>query len=347
MHESDYDDVARPGEAKLDRGPDTAPTLPTAISEFFLARRPRKDSAHTQEAYRRDLDQISAHLARYLDRSPADIALADVDARALRAAFGAYADGHAKSSLARAWSTWNQFFTFCVAEGHVTGNPMGAIDRPRPPAHQPKPLRGERSPEELLHAVAEGARQGRDPWPERDLAIIATLLLTGLRSAELLDLNIGDLSGRPGERRMQVRGKGGGTRSVPVESALQAVLDTYLQSRSSRFPAKRVGNRSPLFVDRRGQRLRRGGLQYLVRSCYRWAGLHDQVPAGALVHALRHTFATRLAEDGASASEIMRLLGHTSMNASQAYIEVTSRAEREAARSNRTYRALGHLAAED
>ena len=327
--------------------PDDSPTsLPAAIDEFFLARRPRKDSAHTQAAYRRDLDHITRQLAAHLDRSPPEIRLADVDTRALRTAFGAYAEDHAKSSLARAWSTWNQFFTFCVAEGHVTGNPMGAIDRPRMPSHQPKPLRGENSPEQLLHAIAAGSRRARDPWPERDLAVIATLLLTGLRSAELLDLNLGDLSGRAGERRLRVRGKGGNTRSTPVEPALQAVLDAYLDSREHRFPTKRVGDRSPLFVDRRAQRLRRGGLQYLVRSCYRWAGLHDQVPTGALVHALRHTFATRLAEDGAGASEIMRLLGHSSMNASQAYIEVTSRAEREAARSNRTYGALGDLVEE-
>lgn len=316
-----------------------------AIDEFFLARRPRKDSSHTHAAYRRDLDNITDRIAEHLDLSPADVPLTDVDTRALRAAFGIYADTHAKSSLARAWSTWNQFFTFCVAEGYVTGNPMGAVDRPRVPGQQPKPLRGEHSPEQLLAALADGIRHGRDPWPERDFAIIATLLLTGLRSAELLALNRGDLSGRPGERRLRARGKGGTTRSVPVEPALQAVVDSYLESRERRFPAKRTGERSPLFVDRQGKRLRRGGLQYLVLSCYRWAGLHDKVPTGALVHALRHTFATRLAEDGASASEIMRLLGHSSMNASQAYIEVTSRAEREAARSNRTYRALGDLTA--
>lgn len=317
-----------------------SPTLDVVVHDFFLARRPRKESAHTRAAYRRDIERITGHLAAYLDRSPAQIPLADVDARALRAAFGAYADEHAKSSLARAWSTWNQLFSYCVAEGYALGNPMGAVDRPRAPRHQPKPLRGEDTPERLLHALAEGIRSGRDPWPERDRAVVAVLLLTGLRSAELLRLDVGDLSGRPGEARLRVRGKGDTTRSVPVEPALMAVIDTYMESRRRRFPGHRVGPRAPLFVDRRGSRLRRGGLQYLVRSCYRWAGLHDQVPAGALVHALRHTFATRLAEDGASASEIMRLLGHTTMNASQSYIEVTSRAEREAARANRTYGAL-------
>jgi integrase/recombinase XerC len=67
------------------------------------------------------------------------------------------------------------------------------------------------------------------------------------------------------------------------------------------------------------------------------------VPRGAQLHALRHTFATRLAEDGANASEIMRLLGHGSLTTSQNYIEVTAAQQRAAVRANRTNRALGRL----
>jgi integrase/recombinase XerD len=62
-----------------------------------------------------------------------------------------------------------------------------------------------------------------------------------------------------------------------------------------------------------------------------------------MVHALRHTFATRLAEDGASATEIQALLGHESLNTSQGYIDATANATRQAARANRTYRALRDL----
>jgi integrase/recombinase XerD len=67
------------------------------------------------------------------------------------------------------------------------------------------------------------------------------------------------------------------------------------------------------------------------------------VPRGALVHALRHTFGTRLAEDGASASEIQHLLGHESLNTSQGYIDATASEQRLAARANRTYRTLERI----
>lgn len=62
-----------------------------------------------------------------------------------------------------------------------------------------------------------------------------------------------------------------------------------------------------------------------------------------MVHALRHTFATRLAEDGASATEIPALLGHESLNTSQGYIDATANQTRQAARANRTYQSLRQL----
>ena len=177
-------------------------------------------------------------------------------------------------------------------------------------------------------------------------AVLALALLTGMRSAEMLSLRVESLGGRPGERRIRVVGKGGGERVLPIEGPLEALLEAYLASRRVRFDAPVRGS-DPLLVDNRGEGLRRGGLQYLVKQCYRHAGVHDRVARGTLVHALRHTFATRLAEDGASVSEIMHLLGHASVTSSQAYIEVTARAQREAAGSNRTYGVLRRLAGEE
>ena len=62
-----------------------------------------------------------------------------------------------------------------------------------------------------------------------------------------------------------------------------------------------------------------------------------------MVHVLRHTFAMRLAEDGASATEIQALLGHESLNTSQGYIDATANATRQAARANRTYRVVQRI----
>jgi integrase/recombinase XerD len=138
-------------------------------------------------------------------------------------------------------------------------------------------------------------------------------------------------------------GKGRKERTVPIEEPLERIIEGYLGRRRERFPGVKLGPKAPLFVDRKGDRMREGGARYLVTTSLRHAGLSGRVPRGALVHALRHTFATRLAEDGASATEIQALLGHESLNTSQGYIDATANATRQAARANRTYRTLRQL----
>ncbi|MEU8816926.1 tyrosine-type recombinase/integrase [Actinoplanes sp. NPDC048796] len=306
------------------------------IDDFLAARATRKPSVHTLKAYERDLGLIVGLIGEE------GVTLRDLSPRALRGAFAKFAGERAPASVARAWSSWNAFFTFLVTEQVVAGNPMSAVDKPRPAAHSPKPLRGSDTPEQLLDAVSRADERQRDPWPERDLAVLALALCAGLRLSELLALRIGSVMGRPGERWVEVAGKGGRPRSVPIEPELDAVVDRYVASRRVRFG--RADADEPMLVDRRGAPLQRGGLQYLVQSCYRRAGINDRVPRGAQLHALRHTFATRLAEDGANASEIMRLLGHASLATSQNYIEVTAAQQRAAVRANRTNRALRGLA---
>ena len=318
--------------------------LKALFEDFFVARKPLKGSPHTEAAYRSDLAAISACLAADLGTEPDELRLGQLTAKSLRRAFAAYSDNHAAASIARAWAAWNQFFSFLVADEVVVGNPMAAVAKPKVPARAPKALQGEGTPERLLQAVAGGERPARDPWPERDLAFIATALLTGLRLSELLGLDLGSIDGREGERRLKVAGKGSKVRFVPIEAPLETVITHYFSTRKAHHPKGKLGPSSPLFVDTHGERLRRGGAQYLVRQSYRWAGIGARVPKGALVHALRHTMATRLAEDGASASEIQHILGHESLNTSQTYIDATANEQRAAVRANRTYRALGKIA---
>src|SRR3954453_14959827 len=78
-----------------------------AQAAFFAARRPRKDSPHTTAAYRRDLAGITA----LLTGDPENLDVTELTPQLPRDAFGAFADDHAKSSVLRAWSTWNQFLT--------------------------------------------------------------------------------------------------------------------------------------------------------------------------------------------------------------------------------------------
>ena len=221
--------------------------LVALFEDFFVARKPIKGSPHTEAAYRRDLLGVLAHLTTELGTETTKLRLGQLTAKALRRAFASLSEGHAASSIARAWTAWDQFFAFLVAEDVVIGNPMAAVAKPKVPRREPKALQGEGTPERLLTSLSTGEHQGRGSWPERDLAFVATALLTGLRLSELLGLDSGSLDGRKGERRARVLGKGSKVRFVPLEAPLEALLATYLGSRKARFPAEKVDRLSPLF----------------------------------------------------------------------------------------------------
>ncbi|MDN5896367.1 MAG: tyrosine-type recombinase/integrase [Nocardioides sp.] len=327
--------------------------LAEAIDDYFLARQPRKDSEHTLLAYRSDLSAVTAAIADHAGIPPADLTVDQLTLQVMRAGFAAYAKPRAKTTVRRCWSTWHGFFNHLVTEGLVEGNPMGGVARPAAPRRAPKPLDAEAT-DRLLQALFDGVTVGRDPWPERDLAVVFTALVTGARLQELLDLNIGSLSGDPQGRRLRIRGKGDADRTVPIEPGLEEVLNTYLESRRTRFPKQptrralprhakpldRFPSTAPLFVDRAGERLRRGGLQYLVQAAYRRAGVESTREKGALVHALRHTFATRLAENPTvGVVQLMELLGHRSLSTTQGYVKATGKQLRAAAAANPVYAA--------
>jgi integrase/recombinase XerC len=99
---------------------------------------------------------------------------------------------------------------------------------------------------------------------------------------------------------------------------------------------------APLFVGADGERITRGTLQYRVLRAFRRAGIDSGRARGALVHGLRHTFATELANAEVSVYTLMNLLGHESMATSQRYVAAAGSETRAAASQNRLYGLLKH-----
>ena len=317
-----------------------------AKADFFTAIRPAKPAPGTVAGYDSDLRIIGGIVAELQGVPTEDLRVDRLTGRVLRAAFADFADDHAPASILRAWSAWNRFMDFAVAEELIEGNPMAAVPHPKAPSKAPKPFQGDGTAKTLLERIAAGAREARDPWVERDLVALAFPLVTGARSAELLGVTLGSFGGSPGDRRVRLTGKGGKTRSVPVEVPLERLVDVYLASRMERFDLAALPLSAPLLVNTANEPLQRGGLQYLVGQCYRFAGVNDRVSRGALVHTLRHEFATRLAENGASAHELKELLGHSSIATGQHYVESTARELRLTASSSPTYGVLDGLLAD-
>ncbi len=346
-----------PARPSTTADPETATPGPDPLPDWFTAflqdRQTRKPSAHTMKAYRQDFLAIASLVT---NGDPAHMDVVDITKESMRAAFATYARGHEAASIRRCWSTWNVLCTFLYTGEQLAANPMQLVGRPKLAKALPKAL-----PRTAVEALLETVAQDRDSkhqtdWAERDLAIILTALLAGLRADELRQANVGDVrTTDDGAAVIHVKGKGGKERSVPIEAELLSVIETYLDSRAVRFPEAdkrraavgsglaRWSSRSPLFVGRDGQRITRGTLQSRIKRAFKRAGPDAQPVPGALVHGLRHTYATELASSDVSVYTLMKLLGHESMTTSQRYVTAAGTETRSAAARNPLYTMINEI----
>lgn len=328
--------------------PVAAAVYPAWFTAFLNDRQTRKPSAHTVKAYRQDFLAIAGLV---VDGRPDLMTVTDITKDSMRQAFAYYASNHEAASIRRCWSTWNVLCTYLYTAEQLGANPMSLVGRPKLAKTLPKAL-SRAAVNALLEAVAQNVDSKRETdWAERDLAIILTGLLAGLRSEEMRLLNIGDIRTLDdGSAIIQVKGKGGKERSVPVENGLMSVIEMYLGSRAIRCAGavKRTAAvdgtglahwpaSAPLFVGRDGLRITRGTLQSRIKRAFRLAGPDAQPAPGALVHGLRHTYATELAASDVSVYTLMRLLGHESMTTSQRYVTAAGFETRSAAAQNPIY----------
>lgn len=160
----------------------------------------------------------------------------------------------------------------------------------------------------------------------RDRAIAGLMLWCGLRSMEVLGLDVKDVD--IGARWVTVTGKGAKQRRVPLDADVASVIDVYLLAERPASQADR------LFLvakgPHRGQPLTAAGLRTIFRYHRALTGV-----AGGHPHALRHTFGTVLAEAGVDLSVMQALLGHAHVDTTARYVHLAPthvKAEFDAAR---------------
>ncbi|MGI8803097.1 MAG: tyrosine-type recombinase/integrase [Solirubrobacteraceae bacterium] len=330
-----------------------APAFAELVDDFLDSLRAAKRSEHTLTGYRNDLYGIAGRIVAPTappganhDELVAGLTIDQLDHRALRRGFGSWAADHAAGSIVRAWTVWNRFFTHLVDDERAERNPMKSVPKPKLPKEAPRSIRHE-SPAELLLATAaivDPRAKLTKRWPERDVALIATFCVTGIRLAEAVSLNLDSITGPAGARRLQLTGKGRKDRAIPVQQGLESVIDRYLETRVARHGAEALGDpASPLLVHYDGSRLTPARIQYVVEQLYKRAGIRQAVPTGALVHALRHSFASLAVEYGADVVELRDLLGHSSLATTSRYLDANANRLREAVAGHPSQRAVNSL----
>ena len=327
------------GAARSDAGAGPPAAEMRRIESFLEAMAAERGAAlNTLQAYRRDLEDFAAWLARRggdlarVDRAGIERYLSDCDLAGL-----------SRATRARRLSSIRQLMRFAHEEGWRDDNPALRISGPG---------RGRKLPGTLseaeMRALLEAARR-MDPNEgarRRDICLLELLYATGLRVSELVGLPVSAVRGDP--RMILVRGKGGRERMVPLSEPARAALAAWLEWRDADLERRRAAaaagsvagggagriagriagraggagaEASPWLFPSRGKsgHLTRHWFAQRLKLLAAHAGLS---PDAVSPHRIRHAFATHLLSGGADLRAIQIMLGHADISTTEIYTHV-------------------------
>jgi integrase/recombinase XerC len=278
---------------------DAAPTTGPALAAFLdYLHYERRLSARTLAAYRRDLGDFIAWLADHDIDDPAR-----VDGQHVRS-YAAYRHrrGLAPKSLQRHLSAIRAWFRYLLREDRIAANPADGVRAPKVERRLPHTLDVDQLGR-LLELDGDG------PLDHRDRAIMELFYSSGLRLAELVGLDVSDVQTADG--LLEITGKGGKVRRVPVGRVAREAVDAWLAVRSELAGA----GESALFVSRRGTRLSARSVEARLRQ----RAIEQGMPRHVHPHMLRHSFASHLLESSGDLRAVQDLLGHADISTTQIY----------------------------
>lgn len=283
------------------RSIDSIPAVIDAYEAYLILERGLSDN--TREAYVRDVGK----LVRYLETEK--VILREVTTDTLRAFAADLFDlGISPRTQARIVSGIKSFFRFLKLEGYLDSNPSLLLESPALRRHLPEVLRLDEI-DAMIGAIDMEKAEG-----QRNRAIMETLYGCGLRVSELINLEISKLYFD--EQFIMVHGKGDKERIVPISPQAIREIKDYLPDRAL-LPVKR-GEENILFLNRRGHRLTRVMIFYIIKQLAEAAGIRKEVSP----HTLRHSFATHLLEGGANLRAIQQMLGHEDISTTEIYLHI-------------------------
>lgn len=267
---------------------------PAPVAEFLAHLQvERRMSAHTLDAYRRDLEALAAWATAQ------GVPVERLHAEQLRAFVAAeHRRGLSPKSLQRRLSACRSFYRWLLKHGRIAASPADAIRAPKAPRKLPQVL----DPDEAKALVEVDTAA---PLGLRDRALLELFYSSGLRLSELCALRWRDLDLAGG--LVTVLGKGSKQRTVPVGSHARAALSAWRDDR-------RASADAPVFPGRDGPISPRA-VQQRLRLLAQRQGLFKRVHP----HLLRHSFASHVLESSGDLRGVQELLGHADIATTQIY----------------------------
>ena len=272
----------------------------------------KRYSAHTILAYHTDLDDFTKFLSlqySYIDILQADHTL-------IRSWLISLIDHKiSPRSVNRKLSTLKSFYRYCQKQGLLQVNPMLKVVAPRVTKQLPVFLTHKNLDTLLKSIEFEAGYEGC-----RDKMIITLFYATGIRRAELVNINISDMDLDTGT--LKVLGKRNKERIVPLGSYVITQMKEYLIIRNEFLIENSltdINNIHALFVTSKGLAIYPRLIHNIVHKYLSQVASNSKLSP----HVLRHTFATHMLDDGADLNAIKEILGHSSLAATQVYTHNT------------------------
>ena len=221
-----------------------------------------------------------------------------------------------KTTIARKIAAIRAFYRFIFREKYIDFNPAESLSAPK----RPKPLPKFLSPEEVEQILNNIKID--TPAGFRNRVIFELLWATGMRVSELSNLNIEDINFE--ENELRVFGKGAKERIVLMSDRAKNYLEQYLKTVRNLIPLQpytinNSNNKSPIFINKTGYRLQSNSIRNVINDTVNKL----ELPKKVTPHIFRHSFATKLIENGADLRVVQELLGHAGISNTQIYTHVS------------------------
>lgn len=217
--------------------------------------------------------------------------------------------GMSKASVARKLTSLRSFYNYYIRIGEIEKSIVEDIAMPKKSKKIPKFL----YPKELMMLLE--APNTDDLWGMRDRAILEVLYSCGLRVGELVGMNWGNVEMSLGY--VIVTGKGNKERLLPIGkpaiNSLEELQKFLLKEGYS------CSKDEPIFRGKRGGRITADVIRKMINAYVEQVALEKHISP----HALRHSFATHLLDNGANLRIVQQLLGHENLSTTQIYTHVT------------------------
>lgn len=220
-----------------------------------------------------------------------------------------------KTTIARKTASIRTFYKYLFRERYIDTNPAVSLSAPKRPKSLPKFLTTEEV-EQILNNVKIDTPAGF-----RNKVILELLWATGMRVSELSNLNFGDLNIE--ENEIKVFGKGAKERIVLISDRAKNYLVQYINTARNliapNYNTEIINDNTPLFINSTGFRLQNKTIRKAINEVVE----KIELPKKVTPHVFRHSFATRLIENGADLRVVQELLGHAGISNTQIYTHIS------------------------